>query len=124
MLHGLDKGWFEIFADAQKVMRSALIERKAVKANRHNPNFGILVDDDYWALVYQINHYRARRAKHALLGSGMRWYAFSNGSFDDNDTAKRKGALFIKNFVKKDWERYLYAKRKIKEDYPYLFDEE
>ncbi|MFW5895655.1 MAG: hypothetical protein ACOCT9_02815 [archaeon] len=121
MLTGLDRGWFEIYADARFIMELSLNERSYIRGKKGN--FGILVDDDYWALKYQIYHYRARRAKHSLLRPGVKWYEYKNDEFDDNETAKKKGEEIDRQWMREDWERYMYAKKKIKEDFSHMFEE-
>jgi hypothetical protein len=86
-------------------------------------NFGILVHDDYWALNYQIYHYRAKRAKHALLGSGTRWFEFHNGNWNNEESAKKKGEEIDRQLLRVDWERYMYAKKKIIEDFSHMWEE-
>jgi hypothetical protein len=121
MLTGLDRGWFKIFADAQYSMRLALSERSNLLSRKGN--FGILVHDDYWALNYQIYHYRAKRAKHALLGSGTRWFEFHNGNWNNEESAKKKGEEIDRQLLRVDWERYMYAKKKMIEDFSHMWEE-
>lgn len=116
MLSGLDRGWFQIYSDARSQMQSCII-------NRPQGNFAILIRDDFWALVYQIHHYRAKRAKYSLMGPGTRWYTFNDGKFDDDETAIRKGTAIEKKSMREDWERYMYAKKKIREDHSHRFEE-
>lgn len=122
LLTGLARGWFIIYSDAKYGMQFCLSQR--IKKRGTKAGFGILIDDDFDALCYQIHHYRARRAKYALLGPGIKWHAFHEGNFDDEETATRKGTQIEKNFLREDWVRYMYAKRKLIEDYPETFNEE
>lgn len=61
MLTGLNYAWFLMYSSAHSTMELAL-------TLRDKSNNAILVDDDEWAIKYQLAHFRAQIAQIKLMG--------------------------------------------------------
>jgi len=61
LLKGLARGWFHIYKKEESFKERCIQGRK-------KGHCGILIDEDHWALQYQIAHYRSLRAQFSLTG--------------------------------------------------------
>jgi hypothetical protein len=66
-------GWGRYLARTEEVRR----EMEHAKQNRPKKNYGILVEDDDWALVYQRLNFRLARARRAFNPITCRSYSFT-----------------------------------------------
>ena len=103
-LTGLSRGWFQIYRMSISTMEMCI-------QYRYEGRHGILVDDDYYALHYQIANYRKERASMALVGSGC----LASYPAQDYEDAKILGAKRWESVFQSKRKRYKEAKQKLKE---------
>ncbi len=100
LLTGLARGWFLVYKNAEYNKALCLKSRK-------QGHFGILVDDDPWALKYQINTYRAHRASFSLTGQQMLYYGYPNISKEAAEKAALEETLRV--FIREPRKKALRA---------------
>jgi len=94
-----------VYQGCQFMMRTAL-------NNRANGNWGILVREDYWALLYQKHFYEAQKAKEILSGPGLiAMFTSNDPGINDRESEARFNAMESMNRQRRE-ERSKLAKAK------------
>jgi hypothetical protein len=70
MLQSRDKKWFDMY-------REACFSQTLCIMRRPKAHVGILINDDWNALIFQFNEYYKHKAKEMLIGPSINYYGSS-----------------------------------------------